>query len=590
LPAISQAQTFTRVLEGQHVTDGGASRSVNWVDVNDDGLTDLFVTNGLEAGEDNFLYLNNGPDSGYTFRKVTGDPIVSAGARSDGSSWGDIDNDGDLDAFVVNWYGDDNLLYRNNGDGSFVQAFNEPPVTDGGYSETCSWGDYDNDGDLDLYVTNSGYSVTGPQVNFLYTNNGDGTFVKVTTGSIVTDAAYSRGANWIDYDDDGDIDMFVANERNQANQLYQNRLMEDQQPVFERILTGPLVTDNSSSWSGSWGDFDNDGDEDLFVTNGWPRGQNDFLYLNNGGGDFAPVTTGPVVTDAAFSASGGWGDYDNDGDLDLFVTTAYSGSPTVNRLYRNQLVESGSPTFERILQGDIVTDAGDSYGLAWEDYNNDGFLDMFVARTQNENQDNVLYRNDATNGNHWLKVRCTGTTSNRSGIGTRIRIVASINGLPVHQMRTITGQTGYCGQSLTTHFGLGNAVAVDSLEVFWPSGTVDRYAGVTADGLLELTEGETVSVEESGSVLPLRIRLYPNYPNPFNPATTIRFDLNTTSFVRMDLYDVLGRRVAELVNGVLPAGIHRVSVSGGILRSSGVYTCVLSVGEEVASHQITFLK
>ena len=398
------------------------------------------------------------------------------------------------------------------------------------------------------------------------------------------------GANWIDYDADGDLDMFVTNERNQANQLYQNRLMEDQHPVFERILTGPLVTDNSSSWSGSWGDFDNDSDEDLFVTNGWPSGQNDFLYLNNGAGDFTPVTTGPVVTDAAFSASGGWGDYDNDGDLDLFVTTAYSGNPTANRLYRNDLIDSGSPTFERIVQGDIVNDTGDSYGLAWEDYNNDGFLDLFVARTQNENQDNVLYRNDATNGNHWLKVRCTGTTSNRSAIGARIRILASINGLPVHQMRTITGQTGYCGQSLKVHFGLGNAVTVDSLEVLWPSGTVDHYAGVAANGLLEITEGETVPVEESGSVLPLRIRLYPNYPNPFNPSTTIRFDLNTTSFVRMNLYDMLGRRVAELVHGMLPAGVHRVSVSGETLGSSGVYTCVLAVGDEVASHQITFLK
>ena len=127
IPAGSSAQTFTRVAEGPHVTDGGASRSVNWVDVNDDGLTDLFVTNGLEAGEDNFLYINNGPDSGYTFRKVTGDPIVSDGARSDGSSWGDIDNDGDVDAFVVNWYGDDNLLYRNNGDGSVHTGLQRTP-------------------------------------------------------------------------------------------------------------------------------------------------------------------------------------------------------------------------------------------------------------------------------------------------------------------------------------------------------------------------------------------------------------------------------------------------------------------------------
>ncbi len=584
------AQTFTRITTGDLVLDGGASRSVNWVDVNGDGLTDLFVTNGLETGEDNFLYINNGPDSGYTFTKIIGDPIVSDNAKSDGSSWGDIDNDGDLDAFVVNWYGDDNLLYRNNGDGTFVQAVGEPPVTDGGYSETCSWGDYDNDGDLDLYVTNSGYSVTGPLANFLYTNLGDGTLTKVTTGSIVTDLAYSRGANWIDYDADGDLDMFVTNERNQANQLYQNRLIEDGIPEFERVVTGSIVTDLASSWSGSWGDFDNDGDQDVFVTNGWPNGQNDFLYENNGDATFTRITTGPVVTDAAFSATGGWGDYDNDGDLDLFVTTAYSGSPTANRLYQNQLAETGSPTFERILEGDIVNDLGDSYGFAWEDYNQDGFLDLFAARTQNENQDNVLYRNDATNGNHWLKVHCTGTASNRSGIGATVRVRAIINGSPVWQSRTVEGQSGYCGQSLTIHFGLGDATQADSIEVLWPSGTSDVFTNVPVDIPLPITEGETVSVDESGLSIPNSIRLYPNYPNPFNPSTSIRFDMARSGYVRLDLYDILGRHVAELVAGVRPAGNHIVSVSSSVVKSSGVYTYVLSAGSEVESRQLIYLK
>jgi len=149
----SSGQTFTRITEGSLVNDGGASRSVNWVDVNNDGYCDLFVSNGLEAGEDNFLYINNGPDSNFTFQKVSGDPIVESRSRSDGSSWADIDNDGDIDAFVVNWYNDDNLMYWNNGNGTFEQELGDISVNDAGYSETCCWGDIDNDGDVDLYVT-----------------------------------------------------------------------------------------------------------------------------------------------------------------------------------------------------------------------------------------------------------------------------------------------------------------------------------------------------------------------------------------------------------------------------------------------------
>jgi len=583
-------QTFTRQSGSVPGTDRGASRSVNWVDVNNDGYPDLFVSNGLEGGQNNQLYINNGPDSSFSFQKVFSAPIVLDDAPSDGSSWGDIDNDGDLDAFVVNWYDENNLLYRNNGDGTFVQAVGEVPVSDGGYSETCVWGDADNDGDLDLYVTNSGSPTIGARPNFLYLNNGDGTFARVTTGTIVTDASYSRGASWIDYDMDGDVDMFVVNERNQANQLYKNLLVENGVLSFDRITTGALVTGGASSWSPSWGDFDNDGDEDLFVANGWPNGQNDKLYVNNDDGIFTAVTTGPVVTDGAFSGCGAWGDYDNDGDLDLFVTTGYSGSPTANLLYRNQLIETGTATFELVTTGDIVTATGDSYGTAWEDYNNDGFLDLFVARTMNEDQQNLLYRNDATNGNHWLRIRTQGTVSNRTGIGARISVKAVIGGSPVWQSRTIMGQTGYCGQSLIAHFGLGDAVQADSVLVLWPSGVIDVYTGVSADALIDAEEGQTVSVEGSNQTIPDGTRLFQNYPNPFNPTTTISFELAEERFVRLDLFDMLGRHIQTLLSERRQPGVHRVSLTGEDLPSSGVYVYRMAAGSSLMSRTLVYLK
>ncbi len=172
LIATSQAQLFTKVTSGPMVNDGGDSRAVNWIDYDNDGDVDLFVTNGPQQGQNNFFYENNGDG---TFTKIDTIVIAQDGKASDGSSWGDIDNDGDLDLFVANWWGQPNLLYLNNGDKTFTFIQNSIITTEASHAETGSWGDYNNDGFLDLYVCNSG----GNLKNFLYKNNGDGTFTKI---------------------------------------------------------------------------------------------------------------------------------------------------------------------------------------------------------------------------------------------------------------------------------------------------------------------------------------------------------------------------------------------------------------------------
>jgi enediyne biosynthesis protein E4 len=168
----SYGQTFTKITTSPISTTNGDSRSVNWIDVNNDGLIDLQITNGPFGGQNNFLYINNG--SG-TFTAVTNDPIVMDFSPSDGATWADIDNDGDYDAFVANWYGWNNLLYINNGSGAFTQVLSGHPVNDFGYSETASWGDYDDDGLVDLYVTNS----DSTRDNFLYHNDGASGFTRI---------------------------------------------------------------------------------------------------------------------------------------------------------------------------------------------------------------------------------------------------------------------------------------------------------------------------------------------------------------------------------------------------------------------------
>lgn len=483
-PAPSQPQTFTKITAGPPVTETGAWRSVNWVDYDRDGDLDLFVTRGLAGGQDNVLFRNDG-GPGFAFTRM-GNLIISQDHRSsDGSTWADYDNDGFPDAFVANWYNQNNLLYHNDGNGAFTRITAGPAANDGGYSETASWGDYDNDGLADLYVANS----SGGRLNFLYRNTGGGTFAKVTTGRQSTDVGTSRGVNWVDYDDDGDLDLFVANESDENDFLYRNMRLESGVDTFQRVTTGPLVTSGGSSWSGSWADYDNDGDQDLFVANhGFQPGR---LFVNQGGGAFAADTAGPIATDFGYGASGGWGDIDNDGDLDLVVTHAYTSGPaTVNFLYRNLLAETDTARFERVLNGPVVTDAGFQYGSAWGDYDGDGDLDLFVARTYGENQVNAFYANDG-NANRWLTVDLRGTASNAAAIGAKVRVKATMGGAPAWQLRVVEGQAGYCGQNLQLHFGLRDAASADSLVVEWPSGAVETFTGVAAGRHLVVVENDS---------------------------------------------------------------------------------------------------
>ena len=583
LPAATHAQSFTRITDGPHVNDLGASRSVNWIDYDADGDLDLFVTNGHEDGEPAFLYRNDGAPN-WTFTKVTDDPIVQDLAKADGASFGDVDNDGDLDAMIVTWYGDLNLFYLGDGAGGFVKNTTEPQANIGTYSETCSWGDYDGDGWLDLYVANSGQSGLVP--NLLYHNDGAGSFTQVDVPNVTTDPRTTRGVNWVDYDGDGDQDLFVVNESNQLQNLYRN----EGDGTFTPVTGDPIVSTAGSSWTASWADIDNDGDLDAYVGN-WGN-QNDFLFLNDGDGTFTRNTTDILVTSGGFEACSGWGDYDNDGDLDLFTTNSYGGAAKTNRLFTNQLRETGTLSFVRAEDIPLVTDLGYTYGFAWGDYDRDGDLDIFQARTFGESENNALYRNDESNGNHWLTLQLVGTESNHSGIGAEVRAVANLGDGVVTQVRVVEGQSGYCGQNLELHFGLGTATTVDELWIDWPSGTVDRFTAVSVDQHLVLTEGQTASSVEPGSGgdsdtgsdsdsdsgdlwndshHPWGIDQAVARPNPFDFATDLSFSLHEESWVTLDVFDLAGRLVSRLANEPLARGLHSRRFLPPSESAAGVY-------------------
>jgi hypothetical protein len=467
---------FTKYGSGDVVTDGKGSRSVNFADVNNDGRLDLFITNGRSGGEDNMLYLNN--TDGTLSEVITG-TIVSDGRSSDGASLADYDNDGYVDAFVANWYNQDNLLYHNDGGAAWDQVTSEPPVSSQGYSEASSWADYDNDGDLDLFVANS----DGDLRNFLYQNNGDETFTRIDTGAVATEAVASRCGVWGDYDNDGDMDLFIANEGHANNSLFENLGGVS----FQQVTTGEIVSDGGISWGASWGDYDNDGNLDLFVANN--SGQPNYLYHNNGNSTFTRVDSSPVMEDYSYSVGSAWVDYDNDGDLDLYVASGWgptSNTRQVNLFYEND----GSGNFTKVTDVAIVADSGWAYGCAWGDIDNDGDQDLAVARWMGENENNTLYRNDTGSVNAWININCIGVISNNSAVGARVEAEATIGDLPVRQVHDISSQTGYCSQnSLNVEFGLGDASSIDSLIIKWPSGVVDIHTDVGVDQFVTAVEG-----------------------------------------------------------------------------------------------------
>ncbi len=468
-----RAQFFTKITNSPLSSTGGDSRSVNWVDVNNDQYIDCFISNGPRGGQNNSLFLN---DKKGNFTLLVSDSIVLDHQPSDGATFADVDNDGDLDAFIVNWYNVNNLFYLNDGKGHFTRITKGESVNDRGYSETAAFGDYNNDGFVDLYVTNS----EGRKNNFLYANDKKNSFLKITSGDPVTDTSYSRCANWCDIDMDGDIDLFVTNENQQHENLYRN----DGKGNFSKLSGGPLLNDAGNTTSASWADIDNDGDLDVFLTN---DGGFNSLFKNNGKFNFTKIVLDTVATTPAHSFSSAWSDIDNDGDLDLFVTNSFSGK---KRLLNFFYLNNGDGSFTRNNTDIIATDTAWSYGCAFGDYDNDGFQDLAVATCRFNKTDDVdlLYHNNGNN-NHWITISLEGTKSNRSAIGAKVYVKAIINGKSCWQLREVSAQNGYCSQNdLRMHFGLGQSAHIEEIKIIWPSGLQQSFQEVKPDCFIHVKE------------------------------------------------------------------------------------------------------
>ncbi len=454
--------TFSRISNGTIVNEGGHGFGVAWGDYDGDGWPDLYVANEQPSPGTNYLYHNNGNG---TFTKITTGIIATAsGANSRGAAWADYDNDGRLDLYVANCCGGDNFLFHNLGGGNFALISGAEWVLDlgGGAANAPSWVDYDRDGYLDLFVAN--YATYD---NALFQNKGNGTFLRVTNGAIVSDGGISIAGVWGDYDGDGWPDVFVSNDGGN-NFLYRNNT----NGTFTKITNGSIVNDGGNHTGAAWGDFDNDGDLDLVV--GKHPNQRCSLYQNNGG------SFGEIANASGLGALGdwfavAWGDYDNDGWLDLAVANRFG----TNVMYRN----NRDGTFTSISAGSI---GQNGVAAAFADYDHDGFLDLFLSNTAGNNHS--LYHNNG-NSNAWLRVRCLTSAGNRDAIGATVRMRAKINGADIWQRRDIISGEGYNSQNeLIAHFGLGDATNIDLLRIEWPSGKVQQFTNITPRQLLTIQE------------------------------------------------------------------------------------------------------
>ncbi len=551
------SQLFTKVTDSPISNSPSDSRSVNFLDVNNDGWDDVFISNGLNGGQDDFLFINNG-DGSFS---ISDSEISNDGKSSVGATFADFDNDGDKDAYITNWYGQINGLFINDGGGLFQKADMSIISQTGTFAETATWGDANNDGWLDLYITNS----AGTKHNLFYLNDGQGQFTLMENHTLVEDVDLSRSADWIDMNDDGRMDLLVCNEDNEANDVFINQ----GDLSFEKLTGVAIVTMANSTQSFSYGDIDNDGDQDLFFANaGYFQEQNNQLFINENG-EFLADESSIVSMDGGCSYSSNFVDYDNDGDLDLYVSNGYCPSNLQNFLYQNQ----GDGTF--LLDNEALPDLEEvcSYGAAWGDANNDGFLDLIIANCKNNNSSsqptNDFYLNNG-NGNHWLKINLIGTISNQDAIGAKVQISSVINNEIVHQWRTISSQPGYASQnSFTIHVGLGNATVITDIKVHWPSGLISTLQDVDVNQIIEIKEDITNASNDPETGL----LYFSLVPNPVIGDCSIVAPTNSawTGGISIEIMDSLAKVVQEqqfsgivdrviLKTAHLPAGNYLVRI------------------------------
>ena len=491
---------------------------VSFCDADNDGWDDLTFATG--AGLPVLFLKNvNGTFVNQPFNFT--DPLY----QTKQVNWVDYDNDGDKDMFVTS-NTNRNILYNNDGSFNFqdVTASAGLPMTNL-KSYGASWGDYNNDGFLDVFICNRDENFIEP--NYLFKNNGDGTFTDVSAvAEIHNTSKLSFCAAFFDFNNDGWQDIYVSNDKpNNLNVLYKNK----GDGTFSDVSQSSGTDIGIDAMTVTIDDFNSDGYLDIYVTNG-PAGN---VFLKNNGNE--------TFTDIAASSgtkfnSLGWGavflDAENDTDLDLYVSGSLNGSiPSLlsAAFYKNQ----GNGTFVIPNNAGFANDNRESYSNAIGDFNNDGFLEIVVNNSNNQNLS--FWHNQTVSNNKWLKVKLNGINSNKDGVGSVIEI--AINS--AKQYRYVLCGEGYLSQNSSTEvFGLGNNTQVDYVKVKWLSGIEDIIYNVNSNQLIEITEGNHPLSLSSNQQ-----DLFEYYPNPVKNKLNFK---SSEPITKITIFTILGHYLKTL--------------------------------------------
>jgi predicted nucleotidyltransferase len=567
--SFGQEQTFEVLVATTRFTDiaaglpGVAYGSVAWGDYDNDGDLDILLTGDSISR----VYRNDG--GGMFTDTAAGLTGVGYGSVA----WGDYDNDGDLDILLTGAsdVGQISRVYRNDGDGVFTDL---GAALIGVEQGSGAWGDYDNDGDLDIVLT--GYTGAG-LISCVYRNEGEGVFTDIAAGLPGAGDAVA----WGDYDHDGDLDILGG------PRVYRN----DGGGVFTDINAG--LSDVSES-SVAWGDYDNDGDLDFLLT-GLDNTYTPIsrVYRNDGPAGFTDIGAGLIGVRCGSVA---WGDYDNDGDLDILLPAGISGY--IAHAYRND----GGNVFTDIAAG--LTGVPYS-SAAWGDYDNDGDLDILLVGEPFSR----VYRNDGTPPNT-PPAAPTDLSAQTTGDLLTLFWSAAVDGqTPVsglsYNLRVGTTPGGSEIMPAMAHAGsgyrrvvqLGNAqertswtITVPPRVCYWSVQSIDAAFAASPFAAEQ-------SISPSGAeelAIPTRFLLRRCAPNPFTLATVVSFELPASSPIKLEVYEVSGRCVRTLVDEARAAGRHRTVWDGtddrGRLLAGGTYFCRMVAREFNSTTRMTLIR
>jgi len=489
-------------------------------DFNGDGLLDL-VTSNVDPLKGPAIFINRGNGT-FEERSASSGLADQVGAAN--ATHADYDNDGDLDLLLLRggweWAKRPSLM-RNKGDGTFEDVTGAAGLMAPIASHSGAWADFDGDGFVDVYLVGEYRRNRPDPQNYgkLYHNNRDGTFTDIAASAGVLNGRWGKGAAWGDFDNDGDPDLYVSN-NGEANRLYRN-----DGGKFTDVAPELGVTEPSSSFACWWWDYDNDGRLDLFVCNfgnslsevvrshlGQPaQGERPRLFHNEGPSGFKDVTKAAGLDRVLVCMGSNFGDIDNDGYLDMYLGT---GRPEYRYVVPNVLFKNvDGQRFEDVSTSSGTAHLQKGHGVSFADWDNDGDVDIFLesgGATPGDRAHNALFQNPG-HGNHSLTVRLVGTRSNRAAIGARVLAEMELaDGTLASHFREVSSGSSYGGNPFALTIGLGKSKVVRRVEVRWPSSKlVQTFQNVPGDCAIEITEGK-----EAYRVLELKRISLPQPPTP----------------------------------------------------------------------------